>query len=390
MTALRSSRLGLVFLAIAGVLTVTFLAGVQAGLLVILGIGFGLALQGYGFGFTGGWRRMIQGRDPSGMLAQMTLMVIASGLALPLLAAFPEELVGAVAPISWSLIIGAFVFGIAMQLADGCGSGSLNKAGAGNIYSWAVMPTFILGSFIGASHQPAWLALGGPLDGLAPDPSLGFSVSLVPALGSTGAILVNILLCILVGWGFLRMRARPTPASHDGKTASIPSDVLWNKSWLKAAVVIGVLYALHLAVAGQPWGIVYGLGLWGAKIATGLGVNLTEDAFWGVAPHAARLAEPVLWDITSLTNIGLLFGTMAASRWTNPDNAKNLLTARQWLIGLVAGLVLGYSARMAFGCNIGGFLGGVASASLHGWVWFAMAFLGSVLGVRLRQRLGVA
>jgi uncharacterized membrane protein YedE/YeeE len=42
---------------------------------------------------------------------------------------------------------------------------------------------------------------------------------------------------------------------------------------------------------------------------------------------------------------------------------------------------------MAFGCNVGAFLGGVSSASLHGWIWFAMAFLGSILGVRLRRRI---
>jgi len=389
MAASTGSRVGLVVLAVFGILIVTVLAGVQAGLLVLIGIGFGLALQGYGFGFTSGWRRMIQTRDPSGMFAQMALMLIASALALPLLAAFPEELVGAVAPISWSLIIGAFVFGIAMQLADGCGSGSLNKAGAGNIYSWAVMPTFILGSFIGASHQPAWLSLGGPLDRLAPEPSLGFSVSLLPALGSVGSVLINTVICLLIGWLFFRMRA---PALGLGTTtvatgSTVPP--LWNAQWLKAAIAIAVLYAVHLAVAGQPWGIVYGLGLWGAKLASGIGLDLTQDAFWGVAPHATRLYEPVLWDITSLTNIGLLFGTMAASRWSQPDLSRSRLTARQWLVGLAAGLVLGYSARMAFGCNIGGFLGGVASASLHGWVWFAMAFLGSVLGVRLRSRLGM-
>ena len=50
---------------------------------------------------------------------------------------------------------------------------------------------------------------------------------------------------------------------------------------------------------------------------------------------------------------------------------------------------MGYSARLAFGCNIGSFLGGVASASLHGWVWFVMAYLGSILGVRLRLRLAM-
>jgi hypothetical protein len=40
-----------------------------------------------------------------------------------------------------------------------------------------------------------------------------------------------------------------------------------------------------------------------------------------------------------------------------------------WVIG--AGLVLGYSARLAFGCNVGAYFSGIASGSLHGWVWFA-------------------
>ena len=58
-----------------------------------------------------------------------------------------------------------------------------------------------------------------------------------------------------------------------------------------------------------------------------------------------------------------------------------------WVIG--AGLVLGYSARLAFGCNVGAYFSGIASGSLHGWVWFACAFAGSMLGVRLRARVGL-
>jgi hypothetical protein len=167
-----------------------------------------------------------------------------------------------------------------------------------------------------------------------------------------------------------------------------------NGTWLssslvKAAVVVGILYAVHLMVAGQPWGIVYGLGLWGAKLAVGLGADLSQNAFWGAAPHAERIVEPVLWDITTLTNLGLLFGTMAAARWSAQSNELIPLGLRTLVVGLLAGLVLGYSSRIAFGCNIGAFLGGAASASLHGWAWFAMAFLGSVLGVRLRAPLGV-
>ena len=32
---------------------------------------------------------------------------------------------------------------------------------------------------------------------------------------------------------------------------------------------------------------------------------------------------------------------------------------------------MGWGARLGFGCNIGAFVGGVASGSLHGWIWFS-------------------
>lgn len=381
-------RTGLVLLGLLGVLTVTVLTGVQAGLLVLIGIGFGLALQGYGFGFAGGWRKFILQGDASGVVSHMLLIGFAALLSLPLLALYPQELVGAVAPLSWSLVVGAFVFGIAMQLADGCGSGSLHKAGAGNSYAWAVLPGFIAGSFLGASHQSAWVALGGPL---GDEP-----VYLLETLGLAGALLLTFVLCFLVSLGFRwqasRRSAAVAPAhNHDLVAATTTTETRrWlSANLLKAALVIGLLYALHLMVAGQPWGIVYGLGLWGAKLAVGLGADLSQNAFWGVAPHADRLVQPVLWDITTLTNLGLLFGTMVAARWSATSNEFIALGLRRLVVGLLAGLVLGYSSRIAFGCNIGAFLGGAASASLHGWAWFVMAFLGSVVGVRLRSPLGV-
>jgi len=76
----------------------------------------------------------------------------------------------------------------------------------------------------------------------------------------------------------------------------------------------------------------------------------------------------------------------AAARWHAPasftsPNKKRVFWA------CVAGLVMGYSSRMSFGCNVGAFLDGIASASVHGWIWFAMAFLGSILGVRIRRRI---
>lgn len=384
-------RFLLVFGALAGVLAVTLATGLRQGLLALLGIGFGAVLQGARFGFTTGWRDFIERRDPQGLWAQMLLMVLAAALTLPLLAGSGGELVGAVAPLTISLVLGAFLFGAAMQLADGCGSGTLYKAGGGSPLSFVVLPTFAFGSFLGASHQPAWIELGG-----LP------AVDLL-AFGWPTALALTVAGCGLVAWlaGRVARNARgdapPSPQAVAEQlvrtgTASFvaatrPAQSRWATRWWLGALLLAVLYLAHLVVAGQPWGIVYGMGVWGAKAVSALGWDLSGDAFWGVAPHAQRLVEPILADVTSVTNIGLIYGAIAASRW-NGAPKFTAPSGRRLAAAAVAGLVMGYSARMAFGCNVGAYLGGIASASLHGWVWFALAFAGSIVGVRIRRRVG--
>ncbi|WP_394061363.1 YeeE/YedE family protein [Alcaligenes sp. WGS1538] len=362
------TRSGFVLAGLALILGVTLVGGLRQGLLALLGIGFGAVLQGARFGFTTGWRNYIERRDPQGIWAQMLLLVLAAAFTLPLIADSGGELVGAVAPLTLSLVLGAFLFGAAMQLADGCGSGTLYKAGAGAPISFAVLPAFAIGSFFGASHQPAWIALGG-----LP------AVDLNQTLGWPTALLLTVAGCAAVAWLVGRGARR-----HQQKNGVTPAK--WAMRWWMGALLLAVLYLIHMVVAGQPWGIVYGIGLWGAKVFSALGWSPAGDAFWGVAPHAQRLAEPVLADVTSVTNFGLILGAMAASRWNHPAEFKAPAARTLW-VGAAAGLVMGYSARMAFGCNVGAFLGGIASASLHGWVWFALAFAGSILGVRIRRRV---
>ncbi|GAA4413457.1 YeeE/YedE family protein [Quisquiliibacterium transsilvanicum] len=363
--AARLSGHAIAILAVlAGWVAVTWLAGLRQGLLFLIGAGFGAVLSGAAFGFTTGWRVWIRHRDPTGMLAQFLAIGLTAAVAIPLLAS-RTELSGAAAPLSWSLVIGAFVFGAAMQLADGCGSGTLYKAGLGHPVSLAVFPSFVAGSFLGAAHLDAWLALG----------SLP-AVSLIDALGPAVALALELAVLAAIG-ALLWSRRRTTTSRWTGRGIYV------------AAVIMAVLAIANLVVAGQPWGIVYGLGLWGAKIVTWAGFDLSANAFWGRDAQQAQIAASLLDDVTSVTNLGLLAGSFLLAwrrRSACPDVGR--ITGRQWLWSVAAGLVLGYSARLAFGCNVGAFFSGISTGSLHGWVWFACAFAGSLVGVRLRERVG--
>jgi uncharacterized protein len=53
------------------------------------------------------------------------------------------------------------------------------------------------------------------------------------------------------------------------------------------------------------------------------------------------------------------------------------------------GILMGYGAAIAFGCNIGAYFSGIASFSLHGWLWGIMALAGTWIGLRLRGLFGL-
>ncbi|MCC6716767.1 MAG: YeeE/YedE family protein, partial [Acetobacteraceae bacterium] len=54
----------------------------------------------------------------------------------------------------------------------------------------------------------------------------------------------------------------------------------------------------------------------------------------------------------------------------------------------LGGLLMGVGARLSAGCNVGAFLGGASSGSLHGLVWLLACLPGCWLGIRLRPMFG--
>ena len=96
------------------------------------------------------------------------------------------------------------------------------------------------------------------------------------------------------------------------------------------------------------------------------------------------LGEPLQYDTFSVINIGVVLGAFVAAALAGKFSLRWRLPWQHWLAAILGGLMLGYGATIAFGCNIGAFFGGIVSGSLHGWLWLVAAFAGSLLGTRLR------
>jgi uncharacterized membrane protein YedE/YeeE len=143
-------------------------------------------------------------------------------------------------------------------------------------------------------------------------------------------------------------------------------------------------------VSGNPWGITFGFTLWGAKLAAGLGMPVGDFTFWQWPGPQRALTHSVLADVSSLMDIGMIIGAGLLAAVGGGLRRQSWPCPRQLVAAALGGIMMGIGARLAFGCNIGAFLAGVASGSLHGWIWFVMAMTGSWVGIKWRYVFGFA
>jgi uncharacterized membrane protein YedE/YeeE len=334
--------------------------------LIIGGFGLGVAFLKAEFSYTASWRRFLTRGEAGGMIGGLIVIAICALVVVPV-AALAPNFGGAIAPLGPSLIVGAFVFGIGMQLANGCGSGTLYTVGGGSGRMLIALLFFVIGSVFGSLSLPAFLALGGVDPVLASD-----------YLGAWGGLAVT-LASIAVAALLIGAVARKRGANF------MPS-----RNYVIGGISIGILCIVVFAAGGHPWSVTFGYTVWGAKAATALGFDLSHAEFWQWPGPKHALAESVLSDTSSLTDFGMLFGAMAAAAAAKPFAASPWPPAKSLLAAGIGGLLMGWGARLGFGCNIGAFVGGVASGSLHGWIWFLAAMPGCLIGIRLRPLFGLS
>ncbi|MEQ8500962.1 MAG: YeeE/YedE family protein [Sneathiellaceae bacterium] len=349
-------------------------------LVFVIAVGLGLALYHGAVGFAGAYRQLFRDRDMTGVAMQMAMIVFASLLFAPVLwagDAFGQPVAGALAPVGIGVAFGAVIFGIGMQLGGGCGSGTLYATGGGDARLLLTLLFFCAGGFWGSLDLDWWERLP-----MHPPVSLGRDWGFAPALAAQAALLL--LLYLVLRWAGFRVRPG-----------------LWRPAggwrWLLAGpwplMVAGAALALlnfaTLVTAGHPWTITWGLTLWGAKTARALGWDPAGSPFWRDGFPASALAEPVLADVTSVMDIGIVVGALAAAVLAGRFRLRLHGGPGPLLAAVLGGLMLGYGARLAYGCNIGALFSGAASTSLHAWLWLAAALPGNWLGCRLRPCFGL-
>ncbi|WP_085991593.1 YeeE/YedE family protein [Oceanobacillus senegalensis] len=354
------------------------------GILYLIGLALGITLLHARFGFTSAFRRLMSVGNVQGLQAHMLMLAVATTLFAVILSTgfsftgmSPS---GYVSPVGMSVIFGSFIFGIGMQLGNGCASGTLYSLGGGSSSMILTITAFIIGSTIGAYHLPFWMST----------PSLEpFSLAESTSLGYMGAWILQLLLFGLIYYILVLFAKKKNPPQMKPLATTNGWKKIFRGAWplFGAGIILAILNALTLTVRGTPWGITSAFALWGGKTLQAIGVDVSSWGYFAGA-NGEALTQTVLADSTSVMNFGIILGAFIAATAQGNFKPKKI---KPGVAGaaVIGGLLMGYGSRLAFGCNIGAYFGGIASFSLHGWVWMIMAMLGTGVALLIRPIFGL-
>ncbi|MET9712216.1 YeeE/YedE family protein [Nocardiopsis alba] len=358
--------------------------GALPAVLLLLGVGLGFTLFHSRFGFTSAWRQFLAVGNGTGLRAHAVLLgttatlfalVIGSGTGL-----FGNEPAPSAGPIGIALFAGAFLFGIGMQLGGACASGTLFAVGSGQSAILITLFGFIVGSVI---YSAAW-----PLVADLPQiPPILLSDHV--GWGGSWAITIAALIAMVVVTRAVQNRRVPPPVGAPPSAAGLARILRGSWPLVAGALMLAVLGTAVLVVSGGAWGITSAFNLWGAKALQLLGFHPETWAFWDRPGQAEQLAAPILQDKNSLTDIGIILGAAVAAGAAGTWKLHTGLSRQLVAAGLVGGILMGIGARLAGGCNIGAYLAGIGSGSVHGWLWAVFALAGTWVGLRARSLFGL-
>ncbi|MHA6618576.1 YeeE/YedE family protein [Pseudonocardia sp. DLS-67] len=359
--------------------------GARQAVLLALGVGLGVALFHSRFGFTSAWRQLVAVGNGAGLRAHALLLgttatlfalIIGTGTGL-----FGSEPAPSSGPLGVGLVLGAFLFGLGMQLGGACASGTLFAVGSGQSAIVLTLFGFITGSVLYTWAYP----IVADLPALPP-----FVLSEHIGWSGSWAVTIVALLAVVAVTRAVQVRRNPPPTGVPPTARGVARILRGSWPLWAGAVVLSVLGGAVLLVSGGAWGITSAFALWGAKALQAVGLHPETWAYWQQPVQAKSLAGAVLADKTSLTDIGIMIGAALAATAGGAWVVHRSIPWRTALAAVIGGIVMGVGARLASGCNIGAYLAGIASGSLSGWIWGLAAIAGTWVGLRGRALFGLA
>lgn len=297
-------------------------------------------------------------------------------------------------PLRWlNLIVGGALFGTGMVLAGGCVTGTLFKAGTGNLNSLAALITIPMG---------VWLVRDGYLSSLYETLSRhtvfsedGQGVTLASLTGvSSPAWTVFLCAITLIGIGVVRSGKKRSDSKFKSKANEKSS--LYHRIFIKpwkpwvAGIAIGLL-ALPAFIGSCKSGFHSPLGTTGGIYSGVLvigdsTIDLVDSDDGGPMikgdSDSTDESRPVVYLWLPLLCAGLVVGSSVAARVSETFRVLPKPFS-QVAVAFLGGLMVGVGAALADGCFYGNIVSGCALLNVSGFLFALVTIVAALITTRL-------
>lgn len=158
---------------------------------------------------------------------------------------------------------------------------------------------------------------------------------------------------------------------------------IWKNPWhpIVGGIILGLINIFLFWYNKKPWGISKTFARWGSWLMDLVGFQVSDWRYWQMENLNSFFSDSETW-----INFGIIVGAFIATALTREFKFKKIKSKKQVVIALLGGWLMGYGARVAVGCNIGGFMNSIASLSMNGWLFAVGMLLGVGVGLKILMK----
>ena len=146
-----------------------------------------------------------------------------------------------------------------------------------------------------------------------------------------------------------------------------------------AISIAGIISALYFGITGTVWAVTGEFTRLGGHILGWFGVDVSDWAYFKLVGYdGTPISRTDGWIV-----IGMLIGALITILLSNSFKIRVPRQKRRLVQGFIGGIIAGFGARLALGCNLAAFFTGVPQFSFHSWIFMLATAIGTYFGVKV-------
>lgn len=145
----------------------------------------------------------------------------------------------------------------------------------------------------------------------------------------------------------------------------------------KAVILLSIMATLYFAIFGGVFAVTGEFTRIGGEILELFGIDLSSYTYY----QKQNLNGTMLTRVDGVMIIGLIIGCLLAASIANKVYFRKIASKTRFFQALIGGILAGFGARLAWGCNLANFFTGLPYFSLHTWVFAIFMMFGVIVAI---------